>query len=321
MRIAFPLSPAATAALLLIGASELALVSFSEPLSGMPVFQPTMDDAVVVAKRQLLPRAKGEVVLLGDSSCAEGLVPEVLQGRGLGRPVNLGLVVNFTLPGFAQLADEVSRLDPPPRAVVVAVLPRSFEVTEERAREFDMLGRYLVAYGKSSPEYGLRAADYGSWFFRKHRYNIFSPHYDGKFSVFADRMAASNGYLPASGTYSGPGPNQFQATFQPAEFSSAGFRGLAEAAAARDVPVILWWSPSPSDSVSTEYVDGASGCVRRLADGLPGLRLGRASAPTWEPRWFADIAHVTPEGAARNSEELAEYLASEGFSAQARTAP
>src|SRR6478736_651987 len=126
----------ALAALCLIVLGEGVFLSLSEPLTGLPVLQPTADDATLVAKRRLLSSADAGIVLVGDSSCMMGLDPVVLTAGGLPATVNLGALLSFTVAGFADLGEEALARLPHVRVLVLAVLPRSLEVTEQRAREF-----------------------------------------------------------------------------------------------------------------------------------------------------------------------------------------
>src|SRR5437762_378271 len=133
-----PFTRAAALAIALIAASETLFLATSEPLTGLPVFQPTVDDATLVLKRNLVPRSTGEIVIVGDSSCMMGLEPREFERAGLGPAVNLGTLLNMTVPGFALLGKQALTTDPPPRAIVVALLPRSLETTEAQARKFGL---------------------------------------------------------------------------------------------------------------------------------------------------------------------------------------
>jgi hypothetical protein len=312
MRLRLPVNAAGAIAATVILCTEWVFLARTEPLTGLRALEPTADEATVVAKRGLLPRAPGQILFVGDSSCIMELDPAVFTEEGLGRPVNLGTLASFTMPGFAALAEEAMDCDPPPRAVVVAVLPRSFEMTEAQARDFNLIGRYLTAYGRKSPAYEVGAGDVWSWFVHKHRFNIFPAEFGGSYAAYQARVDASNGFLQERGTYTGAKGSEVREQFHPTDYCRTGFRRLADAAAAKGVPVVLWWSPSPADAVSSEYLAGASRYADELVAATPGLKTGRPAAPAWEPYWFGSVTHLTPTGARKNSLELAAYLKCNG---------
>jgi len=132
---------AGIAAIVLIAASEAVFLTRTEPLSGWPVFELTADDALYVAKRPLIERAAGRVVLVGDSSCMMDLIPGEIASHAATPVINLGTILNMSPAGFADVGAEAVDQQPPPRAVVLAVLPQVFEVTEAQTVEWDQFGR------------------------------------------------------------------------------------------------------------------------------------------------------------------------------------
>jgi hypothetical protein len=300
----------ALAALCLIVLGEGVFLSLSEPLTGLPVLQPTADDATLVAKRRLLSSADAGIVLVGDSSCMMGLDPVVLTAGGLPATVNLGALLSFTVAGFADLGEEALARLPHARVLVLAVLPRSLEVTEQRAREFDLLGRYLTAYGRRSPSYSVGAADVWSWFVRKHRLTRFPPEFGGSFEEFAERIRASSGHLSEKGRYAGARSNEVQREFRPSDLAGQALSRLARAAKQRGIPFVVWWSPSPEDAVTPAYLEAAHSFVTNMAS-APDAPIDVSPPPAaWPAAEFGSITHVTQAGAERNSTELAGFLAS-----------
>ncbi len=294
----------AIAAAVMVLAGELAFCFRTEPLSGMPVFEPTADVATVVAKRTLFDRTDGAVVLLGDSSCMMGLDPAVIQ-KTTGRPVvNLGTLAFMTMAGFAAMADELLDRPNSPSMLVLAVLPRTFEVTEAQARrEFDLLGRYLIAYDLTVTTYKPDVADYASLFFHKHRFNVFPKEFGGSYTALADRLQKTNGHLLETGTYAGTKVERSE--FLPTTFACESMTVLIRSAERRKVPVMFWWSPTPVDSISSNYLKAATQRVLDLRNRSPWLQLPRAEAPGWDTEWFGSVTHLNPPGAQRNSAELA----------------
>lgn len=299
------ITSAALSAALLILVTELVFYARTQPLTGIPVFQPTADDATVTAKRDMLTEAAGKIVLLGDSSCMMGLNPHALGAVPRQDAINLGTLILVSMPGFADAVDELLAQSPPPVAIVVAVLPRCLEISEPQVRDFTLFGRYLVAYQKSVPEYPLTAVDFWNWHFRKHRVNRFPPELGGSFETFRSKLIANGGHLPEQGVYSGPS-KEFRDTFRPTNYSELGLKRLIDSANRKSVPVILWWSPSPSDAVSTKYLDAA----RQFGDRISaetGIFVPRPP-PAWDPALFGTVTHVNLAGADRNSNELGKAL-------------
>ncbi len=305
MRTRRLISSAAFAAAVLILLSELVFLSNTEPLSGWPVFELAADDAVYVVKRELLERTHGQVVLVGDSSCTMDLVPADIAGA-TGPVMNLGTIINMTPAGFAVIAKEALAKEPPPRAVVLAVLPQALEVTEERAEEWDQLGRYLIAYRQTSPLYTPRVTDYLYWFYRKHRYNVFPPQMGGSFPVFAANVLKADGYMPEITKYIGA--QKVRDTFEPAAFSRAAVAELVRSAKERGVPAVLWLNPSPADGVSKNFTAAVDRFLEELRREEPDLIVAQARTPVWGVEHFGTVTHLTPASAKVHSREFGKAL-------------
>lgn len=290
---------------------ECAFLRFTEPLTGLPFLEPTDDDATVVAKRRLFDQAGGAVVLIGDSSCMMGLAPSVIADESGLRAVNLGLLASYTMAGFAETAEALLDRPTPPKALVVAVLPRALEFTEEDARQFDLLGRALVAYGESSPAYAKMLGDWRSWFHRKHMINRFPRGLGGSFAAYWRTLSASKGYLEETHVYAGGEP--IRRDFRASSFATRSLRRLVRAAESKKVPVYLWWSPSPVDAVAPAYLNAAHAAAQGLARELPWLRIPQNAPPAWEPALFGSVTHVKKDGATRNSRQLGQALRSAGL--------
>jgi hypothetical protein len=93
--------------------------------------------------------------------------------------------------------------------------------------------------------------------------------------------------------------------FRASPFALSALRRLVTIARARGVPTLLWWSPSPADSVDSTYLPGAQRAVLEVQAELPWLQIPQSEPPAWPPSWFGSVTHTTPEGAELNSRELA----------------
>ena len=302
-----PIPTAGFVAVVLVLASEVVFLARTEPLTGWPLFELTADDAVLVGKEQLLDRSAGRVVLVGDSSCMMGLVPAEIR-QEVGPALNLGTMIDMTPAGFSVMAGEALEREPPPRMVVLAVLPHAFEATEARAAERDQLGRYLIAYHRTSPLYHPGAADVRSWFYRKHRVNVFPPEMGGSFSAFAAALSESDGYYPERSKYTGA--RTVRDDFTPTPFAREAVRLLVKSAKARGVPVVLWLNPSPVDAVTSEYASKVDAFLEQLRREEPDLRVPQTRTPVRGVGSFGTVTHLTPEAAKLQSQELGRVLKS-----------
>ena len=294
--------PAGVAAALMIVVGECAFLATTPPMTGQPLLEPTADDAVIQAKLDLMPRAAGAVALVGDSSCFMGLDP-----RELGTPaVNLGTLSSLTMAGYAAMTAELLRRPEPPRAVVVAVLPRALEVNEMRARDYQALGRTLAATGWRSPHFPVGMSDHTGLFARKHQWNTFPPEFGGSYRAFAAKLAETGGYRAE--TKSRIEIPWVRDEFTPEPFAVDNFRRLVRDCHSRGVPLVLWWSPSPDAAETQRYRDGVRDWAEEFAASEPRLIVPQPSPPGWPARLFATESHVNQQGTFRNSHELAESL-------------
>lgn len=274
---------------------EVCFLGCSEPLSGMPFFEPTMDVAVLVAKRRMAQEAGGKIVLVGDSACWMDLIPEVIEPT-LGQPVlNLGTNANFTIPGFILLAEEAMQCQPPPRAVVFVMLPHSLNMTEQKAREFGQLGRYLLAYNGSSGQYQPSFEDWRNWIFFKHRFNLFPPQAGGSYKAFSCRLEANSGWDAEQGEYMGKAKPR--TGFVPSPFSSDALRAFVQKAKERGIPVCFWWAPSPIGAYEPPFRPAAQRELQAVSASAPWLRFFQTEPPIWPDSKFGSVTHLNPEAA------------------------
>lgn len=296
---------AAMLSIMLIAISEIAFMSKTENLTGLPLFQPTADDATVVAKHSFISLSADKLVLIGDSSCMMGLNPVVMSEHSLDA-INLGTLSSMTLEGFACLAEEALEIMPQPKAIVLAVLPRAFTVTETRAREFNLLPRYLVAYGKTSDQIAITPRDRWSAFTSKHVFNIFPPEFYGSYAAFEQALCEKKGHLPEGKIYTGT--KEPVSAFEATDFARRAIHRLSVAAEARKVPLYLWISPTPADAVTEDYENKANAFLSELKKTEPSLRQVHDKMPLWPTDRFGTVTHLNPASAKTQSEEFANYF-------------
>ena len=303
---------AAILAVLLVVGSEVLFLVTTEPLTGLPYLQPTADDAILVAKQKLIPRAAGRVALIGDSSCTMGLQPDLLEAETGLPTVNLGTISTMTMVGFADLTERVCELDPPPKFVVFVALPRSFEVSEKQAHEYQLVGRYLTAYHRSSPDFTPPTREQWEWFVRKHRFNVFPNEFGGSYQKYEQELLSQEGWYPERGQYKLK-PGEERDHFQPTEFAVQGLTRIVTLCKTNQIPLLVWWSPAPADSITPSYGTGVTAYSEQTQRTFPGLPFPRATVPRWDPSRFGTVTHVTPDGAAINTRELATAIKQLGW--------
>jgi hypothetical protein len=190
--------------------------------------------------------------------------------------------------------------------VVLAVLPQSFEVSEVQTAEWDQLGRYLIAYGRTSQLYAPGPRDYWSWFFRKHRVNIFPPEWGRDFPTFAETVRRNDGFMPEKKTYTGT--QAVRDEFRPTPFARSAVRYLVGRAKERGVPVVLWLNPVPNDSVTGDYKAGVDQFVQELCRDEPDLLIPQARMPLLDGNQFGTVTHLNPTAARAHSMEFGSAL-------------
>jgi hypothetical protein len=232
-----------------------------------------------------------------------GLQPRLVAEQTGRTAVNLGTISTMTFAGFADLTTRACDLSPAPTQVVLAVLPRSFEVTEEQAHAFRLVGRYLTAYRRSSPIFSPGLRDRWQWLVRKHRVNIFPPQFGGSYAKYEADLLGTDGWYPERGHYVLK-PGEARDRFQPSEFATQGVMQLATACRSQGIPLTIWWSPAPADSVTERYAAEVQSFTDRLRTAIPHAEFPRPTVPRWEPSRFGSLTHVTPAGAEINTREL-----------------
>ena len=304
MNIRTYISPAAITACLIIVTGETWFWLNTDSLSGAPFFEPTADIGTVMAKHSMLSDAGGKVLLVGDSSCMMGLIPDIVSTDPDGC-LNLGTLSSFTLAGVESIVAEAVCSDIPPRAIVVAVLPQTLDVSAEQAEEFGLVGPYLVAYGQSSKSYTPSISDWHKWIFRKHQFGRFPDQFGGKYSAFRKTLERSRGYFEESGHYTGT--ESPRDAVQMSEFSKKSVRAIADMCREHQIPLVFWLSPVPRDSVTDNYLAASQRMAQELASEGNSLQ-ARDGSPAWDSALFGSVTHLTHAGAELNSAELAQYL-------------
>jgi len=309
---------AAIVAACVLLAMEGAFLAVSEPMSGWPVFEPTADDATVIAKRQMMEHCRGAVALVGDSSCLMGMRPGVIAEATGQSVVNLGTLSSFTLAGYAMQVRELMAMPEPPRAVVLVVLPQAMSVTAQQAQAFGLPARYQIAHGHEAVGVPPGLTDWRDWWFRKHRVNQFPAAFGGSFATYRARLSATRGFIEERKLYEGARRRMTDFTVTP--FARTALRDMARSTRQRGVPLYLWWSPKPEDAVTPGYADRVRDLTRTLAAADDGPRPLQQGMPLWPAPRFGSINHLRPEAATEQSGRFAARLIDPPGSPQPRLA-
>lgn len=297
---------AAVVAVLAIALCEAFFLAKSDPLCGLPFFEPKVDDAALIVKRELAAKSEGAIVLAGDSSCLTGLRAKELEAI-LGTPVvNLGTLSSHTTHGYADTVE--AALAKNPKLVVVALLPQSIELNEWRTRFFGLYARHLLATGLRNEQFPLTLRERWDWLAHKHEFNVFPPEFGGSFQQYRKDLMTEQGWSPEKKKYD---TRDFvREEFNPTELSTSGLERLISAAEAMGVPVVFFWSPHPIDAVSKAYQAAVKAWTTQLQAQHPKLIVPRLTVPAWPRERFGSVTHLTPEAASANTKHLADALQS-----------
>lgn len=285
---------------------EVAFFFTTEPMSGLPYLQPVADDAVPIAKRKMMgSQCNGALLLFGDSSCMIGLRPDIIKDRLDVPCLNFGVTSTFTLAGSEAQIREIFE-NYKPKAIVLSNIPRMLELQEEKAAEYNLVGRYLTAYNIESEAYKPGFKDFRSYFFRKHQFNIFPPEFNGSYEAFEKELLEKDGYLIEEKEYKGKKGDPYT-SFKGSNFSKAALLSIDKIAAEKNVPVYLWVSPTPEDAASDEYIAKAGEFLKGIEKKSQMIKILR-EPQKWAIDLFSSETHLNEESAINNSDQLAMVL-------------
>lgn len=295
---------AALVAVVALACAEAVYLRMTPGFTGIPVFEPTVDDAVVAARLKAIagPVAVSDTVIVGDSSALRGVVPEVLGNGGTRRFYNLGTFSSFGLAGQLELAAAAIDEHDSIRSVVVSVLPLSLSLQEHQVREFGLLGRYLVSHPSRLGVFPVAMDDRLRWFRKKHRINRLPAHMGGSFDGLYEALTLTDGYLAKRSA-----PIDTERRFGPVRASGFALRSLSAfmvLTRARNVEVILTFNPRPQSVVTPDYQASSRELLSSISKRFPDIVFDQDVAPVWEERYFSDASHLNQDGAERNSLEL-----------------
>lgn len=294
---------AAFLAIALVACSEVGFLAVTDPLTGAPVLEPTADDATVSIKNEMLHTENAvRIVSIGDSSCLMGVIPEIVERETGLKTTNLGTLASLTVGGYVAMGHQALERTHKPTVIVLAALPRTFEVTLAEAQSYNQLGRFSFAYGLDVDAYDVTYAEIGSWFVKKHRLNRFPRQFGGSFEVFRQRLLDRGGFVPESRTYRAKNKNRTQ--FQPSPWAIGHLKRLIQSADSHGVQVVLWFSPRPTDYCTPDFLRQARDSLVPLESEFGNFAILQDQIPHWSPTRFGSESHLSEEQAAVNSRNL-----------------
>jgi hypothetical protein len=252
-----------------------------------------------------------DVVIFGDSSGMIGVNPAVVEARTGWKTCNLAVPYMATAVAGTSILDKYLASNKPPRFIVFHL-----SATHLRAPEMDELNglvdAWLMADEHFTPGQALRLFlrhPEDSVYFASELWQQFlstnklqRPDWTGQtYARDMEQQRRDNGWLPQPGTawdvvcgWQAPTPQFERGYFDRliARYSKASAQGRTDGR----TQVVIWANPSRACDVhSAEYRAGARA-------------IGIAPPPVYPIGQFADAFHLNTEGAARNSEALADTM-------------
>jgi hypothetical protein len=299
---------AAIFAIVVILLCSTAFVSYTERLSGLPLLEPSADDAVVIAKRSLLDGMDSSIVFVGDSSTFHGIVPSAVSAELNDTVINLGTLSSMTTAGFSEIANEAIK-DDGVTTIVYGIVPKSLEVSESKAAEMGMLGRYLTAYGRHHTLYIPSINDKLDWFIKKQRINIFPAEFEGSYKKFQRKLQEHNGFYPEKSKKLAAG--KARDVFQPDEFSLNGLLLMRDIVSTTNVNVYLLINPKPKGFVTSGFVKSVNDYFNAMQKKYPDIKHLTKKLEIRDDSEFGSESHLLPDHAMQYSQYVGKMLKSE----------
>ncbi len=286
---------------------ESIFLSTTYPLTGVPVFEPRADDAIIMAKRNLLLKSNiaSDWLFLGDSSCGTGIIPEVIESQTGVSCLNGGTIASFTMMGYVDLAKQFLESGHRPSRIIFVVLPRAFTLPTEQIEFFGLYPRYAIAFGR--PSYGLSFGLENRWslFLRRHELNRFPPEFGGSYQVFSRELYESRGWWAEQKQL--VDVTKLEQEFQLNDWSIKLLDDFAEEASKQNCSVHVCLSPRPEVIATEDYwrraISELRGVSRRKSWNVVDWGNG-----IWDTKWFGTESHLTPQGAERYSSQTGAAL-------------
>jgi hypothetical protein len=275
---------------------EIIFISSTEPMIGYPYLQPTADDATVTVKRRLLDKSGERIVIVGDSSAMYGLQPSIIKTITKTPIINLGTLASFSTAGFTELAIAAMKKEQRPVAIVFSVLPQTLEIDTKMVNQYNLLGRYLLAYENNTKAYSPTFEEARSLWLKKHQFNIFPGQFGGSYDAFLQTLSTSDGWLEENHSYHYDGQSKGFGEIKVSDLTWKSFGALKKASELYSVPVIFIFNPKPSDQIINERYEISTSNILQIATDKFGFITPQRVAPIWDEQFFGTVTHLNKIG-------------------------
>lgn len=287
---------------------ETIFIISTEPLTGHPYLQPTGDDATVTIKRDLLGKSGERIVIVGDSSAMYGLQPSIMKNLIKTPIINWGTLASFSTAGFTELAIAAMKKEQKPVAIVFSVLPQTLEIGIKKTNQYNLLGRYLLAYENNAKAYSPTFEEARSLWLKKHQFNIFPGQFGGNYDNFRQSLSASDGWLEEHHThYDNRGSKGF-GEINVSDLTWKSFDALKKASELYSIPVIFIFNPKPSDQIINDSYENSTTNILQIAKEKFGFITLQKVAPIWDEEFFGTVTHLNKKGSDIYSEHISGFI-------------
>jgi len=290
--------------ILLVFAFESVYYLMTDPLTGHPWKDPTVDDGMVAAKYAMAGKDNHyDIAFVGDSSCLRGVVPEDFH-RSTGLDVvNLCTHKMHSIAGYSLIATRVANLHPELKAVVMVTTPETMALRETQIIEYGALDKHLIAYGNEGLDFAPTFLGFRQWFVSRHAMNDFPDKFEGSYARLVEVLNERNGFLPeipANGNINRQYPKEFKlASWQLTWLSS-----LNEKLRVNGVKILLALSPIPVSESNSSFLQSTEMTINELSDSFSNIESIRSRPPEYPAAAFGSPGHMLPEWASKNTLDL-----------------
>jgi hypothetical protein len=265
-----------------------------------------------------------DVVFVGDSSCLMGVMPAIIEKNTHLKVRNLGTLAWLSAEGHADVLRLFVQHHGPPKLFVYYACPYTFAVSRKEIDKIGYLSRFRAYVSRN--DWAMRLDQPRSWFPSYHLASRLlgmmqagDPHHyleiaRGPFLSdleTAKFMRQSKGYLiEPRGPCSRPEHNQpFHSSLS--DDCASGLLQMFYLAEKHHFNMMVLMSPLPDYTKTPETgrsIGELEKGLRRLAHSHPRVTIASPLLRYYPVAQFGTPWHLTPEGAARNSEEIGKWL-------------
>lgn len=296
--------PAPIIFILLVFAFEAVYYLMTDPLTGYPWKDPTVDDGMVAAKYAMAGNDNHyDVAFVGDSSCLRGIVPKDFHKVSGLDVVNLCTHKMHSIAGYSLMAARVAIQHPELKAVVIVVTPETIALRETQIMEYGALDKHLIAYGNEGLGFAPTFLGLRQWFVSRHAINAFPDKFGGSYARLVEMLHESKGYLPEIPA-NGNNVSKYPEEFKLASWQLTWLSSLNEKFRVNGVKILLALSPIPVNESNSSFLQSTEEAINKLSDSFSNIETVRSMPPEYPVAAFGSPAHMLPEWASKNTLDL-----------------